>query len=36
MKKHELLKRNTGETAVSFQPNNSLFLHITENIQNEG
>ncbi len=36
MKKHELLKSNTGETAVSFQQNNSLFLHITENIQNDG
>ena len=36
MKKHELLKSNTGKTTVSFLPNNSLFLHITENIQNDG
>ena len=36
MKKHELLKSNTGETTVSFQQNNSLFLHITEIIQNDG
>lgn len=36
MKKRELLKSNTGKTTLSFQQNNSLFLHITEIIQNDG